>query len=294
MAKKAEKRYVCDPIEQCIYCGKTEGAYTDEHVIPAGLDGTWTIPKASCNECQKITSRFEREVLRGFLHEPRIAMGSFTRRPEGRPSTLPLAINDIVYNVPIGEHPASLTLVDFIPPTFGTGDFPKPGIHVRSHGNSSQIDKIEKYYYEKIFPNLPLSEKQEIERRGSLKIKVTNSVTFSATELTAFAKLLAKIAHCASVANHGVERIRRNFIVPLILGKDQFCNHLVGTVPIEQPIYSLPPAVWQIEKSPDPNKKELHRITLDREGSYWVAYIQIYKNRYSSKNPIHKVYVGEA
>ena len=113
---KAKKEPICEPINQCIYCDTIDVKYTDEHVIPAGLDGTWTIPKASCEECQKITSKFERQVLRGFLHEPRIAMESFTRRPQDRPNTLPLTINNKEYDVPVKEHSINLSLVDFIVP----------------------------------------------------------------------------------------------------------------------------------------------------------------------------------
>jgi hypothetical protein len=290
---KAKKQFLCDPIEQCIYCGETEGTFSDEHVIPAGLDGTWTLPKASCKSCQEITSRFEMEVLRGFLHEPRIAMGSFTRRPQDRPATLPLIINDVVYSVPVHEHPANLLLVDFISPTFQTGDLPKSEIQLRSHGSSLDMNKVSTFYFKQIYPNLPLSERREAKKRGNHEIRVTTSVIFNCKELVAFVRLLAKIAHCISVARYGKERIDKNFIVPLILGKDNFYNHLVGTVPIEQPIQSLPPAVWEPETPDHPDKCELHRITHVREGSYWVAYIQLLKHRFSDRNPIHKIYVGE-
>src|SRR5665213_1960681 len=75
------------PVGACIYCGATEGL-TKEHIIPLGLGGQFVLPAASCPACSKITSDFERKVLRGFMLDGRIVDNFPTRRPKERPATL--------------------------------------------------------------------------------------------------------------------------------------------------------------------------------------------------------------
>src|SRR5215467_13531941 len=43
------------PVGRCIYCpdGAGEG---DEHIIPYSLNGTQILPRASCHDCERITS----------------------------------------------------------------------------------------------------------------------------------------------------------------------------------------------------------------------------------------------
>ena len=48
----------------CIYCGATDAALSDEHVVPYGLGGSHVLRKASCCRCAAITSKFERKVMR--------------------------------------------------------------------------------------------------------------------------------------------------------------------------------------------------------------------------------------
>lgn len=72
-----------EPVGECIYCGD-KSALGDEHIIPFGLGDTLILPDASCQACADITSRIERKVLRGFMHEARV-VGSFpTRRKKER------------------------------------------------------------------------------------------------------------------------------------------------------------------------------------------------------------------
>src|SRR4051812_3971355 len=77
------RQYV--PLGQCIYCGAV-GELTREHVVPYGLGANWVIPKATCAECAKITSRFEQSVMRGMLGTMRHQFGFRSRRD--RPGTI--------------------------------------------------------------------------------------------------------------------------------------------------------------------------------------------------------------
>jgi hypothetical protein len=255
-------------------------------VIPAGLDGTWTIPKASCGSCQVVTSGFEQQVLRGFLHVPRVAMGSFTRRPSQRPATLPIRVDNVEYDVPVDEFPASLVLVDFVPPAIETGELGQQGIRLRSYQIASDLAKVRALVNARVRPVV----KPAGVLRGDTH-EVGGSAEFSHSQLASFVRLLAKIAHCLAVARLGKERMADTFLVPLILGRDTNYNHLVGSVRIEQPLWSLPRATWMPEAPPIPGQQETHRVSLVRERGFWVSYVQLYRNRFGGRGPIYKVYV---
>jgi len=43
-------------IGACIYCGERDAPLSTEHAVPYGLNGPWTIQRASCALCAKITT----------------------------------------------------------------------------------------------------------------------------------------------------------------------------------------------------------------------------------------------
>jgi 5-methylcytosine-specific restriction endonuclease McrA len=51
------KEQVLGRVGRCIYCGRSDVALTDEHVIPLALDGLWLLKDASCEACNAITTR---------------------------------------------------------------------------------------------------------------------------------------------------------------------------------------------------------------------------------------------
>jgi len=72
------------PVGRCIYCGVSGMRLTKEHAIPFGLGGRDIIPDASCEECRKITAKFEEQCLRGFLYDYRSAAGFPTQHKRER------------------------------------------------------------------------------------------------------------------------------------------------------------------------------------------------------------------
>lgn len=90
----SQERKVYSPVGKCIYCGRTD-ELTVEHVIPYGLGGKIELPEASCRDCAKITSKFERTCLRTMYGPLRLLYGMPSRRKKDRPSTLPLKIKRI-------------------------------------------------------------------------------------------------------------------------------------------------------------------------------------------------------
>jgi hypothetical protein len=90
------KRY--SPVGQCIYCGADRCELSDEHIIPFGLLSKgidWLLPKASCGDCAKITTKFEGSVQRGMLSPLRRRLGLKTRRK--RPT-----MHNVTFNYPDG------------------------------------------------------------------------------------------------------------------------------------------------------------------------------------------------
>lgn len=56
------------------------------------IGGEWTLPKASCSDCAKVTGAFEGEFSRTILGPLRMLYDMPTRRPNDRPRHLPLKV----------------------------------------------------------------------------------------------------------------------------------------------------------------------------------------------------------
>jgi HNH endonuclease len=69
---------------ECIYCGVKNVRLTDEHILPYFIGGNHIILEASCDECAKITTRFERDIARGFWGDARTSYDAPSRRKKKR------------------------------------------------------------------------------------------------------------------------------------------------------------------------------------------------------------------
>ena len=74
-----------DTIGECIYCQEPSNVLTEEHVIPSGLGGWRTLPRASCERCQNITREFETVALRHVLGPGRYWLGIPPKKGKRRP-----------------------------------------------------------------------------------------------------------------------------------------------------------------------------------------------------------------
>jgi hypothetical protein len=63
------------PVNRCIYCGKTDRKLTNEHIVPYAVGGQTVLPKASCLDCSKVTSKVEQFVARQMWGEFRLLAG---------------------------------------------------------------------------------------------------------------------------------------------------------------------------------------------------------------------------
>ncbi len=109
-------------IGRCIYCGSKDEPLSREHIVPEGLNGEWTLGKASCGLCRDITSRFEVDLLRRALLPGRTALRMRTKRPRERPTHLPIRVRDagieVRVDVPVEDYPAAIAFPVFAPPGY--------------------------------------------------------------------------------------------------------------------------------------------------------------------------------
>ncbi|MCH7501108.1 MAG: hypothetical protein IH886_14080 [Nitrospinae bacterium] len=95
----------------CIYCGKAGVRLTDEHIVPMSIGGKHVIKEASCHNCAKVTSKFERDVMRGLWGDARTSYDAPSRRKKNRSTHITL--NDPHHpskklRVPFSEYPSPM------------------------------------------------------------------------------------------------------------------------------------------------------------------------------------------
>ena len=205
-------------IGECIYCGSCDGPLGKEHAVPFGLNGPWTLLRASCPVCANITHRFERDTLRGLFPAIRAVLAMQTRRPRERPRMLPLVLESNgtqqTVHVPLSEFPTYLP----------TPVFPPPGIVVgRAAVDEMPVDLQ--------FRHIAGPQFESVAKRYPGTDFVGARLSFSPIE---FARTIAKIALCAAVFVLGIAPLRNSPIRKVVLGRDRRVSHWVGSWSGEQ------------------------------------------------------------
>jgi len=194
------------PVGSCIYCGKSDGALSSEHIVPLSLGGETELVAASCVGCAEITGRIEGNVTRLTLGDMRLRMAFPSRRKSKRPSTLcaladyggrlePLAI-------PIKDHAAPMILIWLDLPGYLAG-LPK---------------------------GTPRNARVQIFSFGGLKGKDVGARQIHygvKLDYVAYARMLAKIAHCIAVFVLGMDGFIP-WLEPTIISQEDDIFHLVG------------------------------------------------------------------
>lgn len=200
-------------IGKCIYCGATDDL-SREHIVPLGLNGEWTLSKASCKTCREVTGRFEDDVLRKAFGWARTALGMRTRHPHERPKTLRLGVGrggvETEVLVDVHEHPTFMHLPQFTPPGAGASG----GMTVVGPGWIRQIT------------GPPIGEALRRVAGESGCDYVMSEVDYAPV---AFGRELAKIAYGFAVLGLGHERIREAYVLPAILGDTTNLSKWVGS-----------------------------------------------------------------
>jgi hypothetical protein len=200
-------------IGECIYCGQRDAPLETEHAVPYGLNGPWTLLRASCAVCAKITSRFEHEAMRRLWPDVRNALAMQSRRRDKRSTTLPLVVlrDGVRETVQVSRNrfPTYLTTPLFPPPAIFWSNRPIEGVFANLetiHLCGPTFEKASKDY-----PGIDF---------------LGMHVNFSPQE---FARMLAKIGFCAAVASVGLGAFTNTPIRNVILGSDQCVGQWVGS-----------------------------------------------------------------
>lgn len=204
---------VYPPLGRCVYCGSKDQLST-EHIIPRGLGGNIIFPKASCEKCRKITHKFEETCLRKDFLYFRIHTG-LHQHPRERPTHLPVRVR--------GEHGPRLVLPSTHPNWLSLPKLLRPGI-------MSDMPVGMPY----VVLGFHTTHPKNIDF-----IKSQYPAYFEVGyefNLDAFAKMLAKIAHClicAMLHSEGrlSEKSFKPYLPPFIRGEnDNLGPFLVGYV----------------------------------------------------------------
>jgi len=199
-------------IGECIYCVFVGDSLGKEHAIPYGLNGPWTLLRASCPCCADITHRFERDTLRGLLSAIRTVLAMQTRRPKKRPPNIPLVLESDGAQKTIHVSPTEFPL--YLP----TPLFPPPGVLVG-------IPPTPRISTQLRFVHIAGPSFEEVGLRHCVDF-VGTRLTFSPEE---FARTLAKIAFGAAVYALGIAPFTNTPIRRAILGEDPCIGHWVGS-----------------------------------------------------------------
>jgi len=195
----------------CIYCGSS-GPLSDEHAIALGLGGRLILDDASCQTCSRITSVFERKVLRGFMEPARITASFPTRRKKRRPASriITLLRGTTVEDVigPGHEVPALLQLPTLATAGILTGASKTSGVNVVGIETISFGPQPDDFV---------------------LKHSASGFRQSDNLDVTAFARMLAKIGYSYLVCVLGPMPLDEVTVLPLIMGLADDGSHWVGS-----------------------------------------------------------------
>jgi hypothetical protein len=197
-------------VGECVYCGSADCPLHREHAVPYGLNGTWTLLRASCAKCAAVTHRFERDSLKGLWPAIRSVL-SMQSRHKSHLASLPLVIE-------VGGAQKTIEVArKQFPLYLPTPIFPAPGYVTGLPPANASATQLR-------FLHVAGPSFQEVARQYSADF-VGERLTFAPEE---FARTLAKIAFCTGVYALGLTPLRNSPIRNIIRGTDRNWGHWVG------------------------------------------------------------------
>jgi hypothetical protein len=194
-----------DPPGHCIYCGlkAADTQLSREHIIPKGLGGLLIFRKASCSDCAEKTKRVEGICQRFMWIDTRTHLSMPSYRPKERPTKLRVGkfraqqagvafpdLTNVEFNwesVPVSEHPFVFVLPRIYPPAVLWG--------------TDTMDCFTVYGMQAHINETTRARLQALKQRA--KEGLEDTMVFQPFDASAFARLLAKTAHGAAVAELG-------------------------------------------------------------------------------------------
>ncbi len=202
----------------CIYCGwdgGTDGLH-DEHVVPYSLGGNTELLKASCTDCEAITSYLDGYMANAIFGHLRVHLNLQSR--SGHADTLPAIIE-----LADGQRAVDLAAVDH--PYFLNMPIWRPPGVMRGAQISAGFGEPGRFTYWYVPPNF----------RGTIGLKdgdIAKIIDSSpAHNLNTFARGLAKIAYCNAVLQEGLDGFRPLVTPDIILGRYPNVAYFVGNDP---------------------------------------------------------------
>lgn len=207
----------------CIYCGRTDGALTEEHVSPFGLNGCITLLHASCDQCAVITSRIELHVLRDMWGAARAEMNYRTRHTKRPTKTYCLTTiyngAKLSRNVPLRDALKIIELPIFPPPA-----------ELDGRSLSGKIAYVSK-------DQIVLTESREqlAKRLG------VDEVCPPEFDPEIFARFIAKCSYGYAIERYGITAFDSIYVRSAILGTAQDIERWVGCSNIREfPVRATP------------------------------------------------------
>mgnify|MGYP002713107760 CR=1 FL=1 len=214
-----------EPIGQCIYCGKTE-AETElkkEHIIPYSLAGLSFLPKASCSDCEAITSAFEGKCVRTMFKLLRLRFDIQSRRRKKRIKSMKVQAivngKDSIINMPING----------LLGTVGYVHFPIPGFLRSPEEHPENFLGVQLSVKNFMPKDITEWRKRNVSNVGS-------ELTF---HVESYALTLAKIAHCYAIGTFGFYNFQ-SLLTNYIINQDtNGLAYLVGSLEEIEPPKTL-------------------------------------------------------
>lgn len=211
-----DKTQVFPSVGRCIYCKNPDDLpLSKEHIIPESIGGMTILPHASCQQCAKITSQFERFVAQksfdflrkkfGIRQKPKKRNNQphvqVTFEKDGRRFTKRLAVCDIPANFSTINLPTPQWYIDMYPS-------PSPGFVKPSAITASFEPDVEQ------FLSLHNADRYFLPNEFNPEV---------------LARVLAKIAHSYAIAQYGFDDVDSDLSL-IILGQESPFP-LVGSAP---------------------------------------------------------------
>lgn len=217
---------------KCIYCKRADVKLSEEHIIPYGLNGNQVLLNASCEDCSRVTSAVELDILRHTFLLPRKVFQMRSRHNQKNELSAKLELNDgtIQYiNIPKDDAPIMFALPIFLPPSFLDNRPFQPGIQGTGEFQINEIRGI---------------AKEKIRKKHGGPGRVSFDIAYNPNN---FARMIAKIAYGFAVAHFGLDDIEDLGIVSAIKGETDDIGKWVGCVENEKFAPNTVLHSWQLQ-----------------------------------------------
>lgn len=243
---------------RCIFCLDDKCTLTKEHIVPAALNGTWVIQKATCRKCQD-RHTYERDTLKIDLLVPRVLLSLHGRqRDNKKPLELPLVT--LVNHTYRGANLKLRLEPSEYPPIFFVPHFPPAGLLV-GEVRGSDITQMG-------VAAVNLSGLLKRNARPRWDVDLCQTCISGALP-----KTVAKIAYCFAVSELGLDGFDGDAMRDFLSGRRDDIYTFVGGGKEEA---SLP-------------RKYLHELQLRQQGPFQTALVGLFA---SCGAPTYEVVVG--